>query len=148
MRFAKWLESNQEVLYHGSNSEKIVGTLYANERDSGWFGSGFYLTAYPEYAQRWGKYIHQMIPPVGRYAEVNCTNGYQNIEYVGDAEKANQMAGGSHGWIENEHLWSQKFQSNLKQMGYIGVRVNMDQWKDVEVLVFDPSKIQIVNDAR
>jgi hypothetical protein len=150
--FRNWLLKQQflefadpSILYHGSDSEKIVGGLYANERDSGWFGSGFYLTAYPDYAQRWGKYIHKMIPPVGKYAEVNATNGYKNIEYVGDAKKANEMAGGTVKWIENEHLWSKMFQSSLKDMGYIGVRVGIDGWKDVEVLVFEPSQIQVLD---
>ncbi len=146
--FKQWIlmqESNQNVLYHGSNSEKMVGTLYANERDSGWFGSGFYLTAYPDYAKRWGKFIHKMIIPDGSYAEINVSDGYSKIEFLGDAEKANQMAGGKTGWIENEALWSEKFKSSLKQMGYIGVRVNQDNWKDLEVVVFDPSTIQAID---
>jgi len=145
MRFYEYLNSNQWTLYHGSNSEQIVGTLYANERDSGWFGSGFYLTAYPEYAKRWGQFIHNMIPPQGKYAEINCYNNYQKIEYVGDAEKANELAGGKAGWVTDEHAWSQQFTNNLKSMGYSGVRINLDNHKDVEVLVFDPSKIKVVS---
>ncbi len=141
-KFSTWLESTQNILFHGSDSEKLVGQLYSNNRDSGWFGAGFYLTAYPEYATRWGKFVHKMIAPSGKYAEVNCTDGYNKVEYVGDAEKANQIAGGKEMWIRNSHIWSQSFQNALKQLGYIGVRVNMDQWKDVEVVVFDPSQVK------
>jgi hypothetical protein len=140
-------EAINNFFYHGSDSEKIVGTLYSNERDSGWFGSGFYLTAYPWYAERWGKYIHKMIPPAGKYAEVNCDNQWNNIEYVGDAKQADQAAGGKVGWIENEHLWSQKFKDSLEEMGYVGVRVNVGELKNLEIVVFDPSKIQVLSES-
>jgi len=143
MKFAQWFEENDSVLYHGSDSEKIVGNLYSNDRDSGWFGSGFYLTAYPDYALRWGKYVHKMIPPFGKFAIVNCSQDYK-CQYLGDAENANQFAGGTTGWVENEDLWSQKFKSFLANLGYVGIRVNIGEHPDVEIVIFDPSKIRVL----
>lgn len=133
------LESDKLILYHGSNSPEMIGPLRFNERDSGWFGNGFYLTAYPEYAKRWGRYIHKMSVPNGKFAHIRCSDGYENIEYLGDTKIAHQLAGGTTGWIENESLWSKNFTKALQQMGYIGIRVDMDRYPDVEVIVFDPS---------
>jgi hypothetical protein len=148
MNFKLWIESAQWTLYHGSNSPKMEGKLFCNERDSGWFGSGFYLTAYPDYAKRWGQYVYTMNVPAGKYAEIHCKNGYQQIEYLGDAEFANQFAGGNEAWIENELAWSQNFTNTLKKMGNSGVRVHIDNHKDLEVLVFDPSHIQILGQSQ
>ncbi len=136
-------ESDGITLYHGSNSPKLEGELRMNERDSGWFGTGFYLTAYPEYAKRWGEYVHRLTIPDGKYAKVLCSDGYNKIEYIGDAKKASDMAGGSAAWIENEEEWSVNFTDNLRSMGYIGVRVDMDRYPDVEVVIFDPSIISV-----
>ncbi len=147
MGFRNWLESSQWKLYHGSKSPKIVGQLICNDRDSGWFGSGFYLTAYPDYAKRWGQYVHEMLVPTGKYAEVQSTQDYNKISYLGDAEAANQIAGGTEGWIANEHAWSQAFTGYLKKMGYLGVRVHLGEYQDAEVLVFDPSHIQVIPNA-
>lgn len=142
--FQQWLESFQQwELYHGSNSEQIIGQLRTNERDAGWFGTGFYLTAYPDYAKKWGKHIYRMSVPQKKFAEVQVIGNYKKILF-GDSEFANKEAGGTEGWIENEHLWAQKFTSALKNSGYDGVRVNFDNYKDVEVLVFDPSHIIVI----
>lgn len=130
-----------EILYHGSDSEKIKGTLRTGERDAGWFGQGFYLTAYPEYAKRWGKYIYKMIPPTGKYAHVFVTGNYEKIEYDVAGQKANEYAGGNDAWIKDELAWAQKFNEYLIRNGYTGIRVNMDNYQNVEVVVFDPSKI-------
>jgi len=137
-------EQREPVLYHGSDSQQIIGPLRVNERDSGWFGAGFYLTARPEYAQRWGKYVYQMSVPQGSYAEVQVIGNYDKVKFIGKAEQANQAAGGTEAWIENEVAWSNAFTKNLKQMGFIGVRVHLDQNKDAEVLIFDPSQIQVI----
>lgn len=57
--FLKFLETNfpnheHNIVWHGSSSEKIEGEIRMNERDSGWFGKGFYVTAYQCYGLRWG----------------------------------------------------------------------------------------------
>jgi hypothetical protein len=139
-----WELDNRWTLYHGSNSPEMTGELRTGNRDSGWFGSGFYLTAFPDYAKRWGKYVYQMNAPQGKYAEVQITGNYSKIEFLGEAEKANQEAGGNEAWLANEQKWSDDFKNILQRMGFIGVRVHMNQNKDVEVLVFDPSTIRIL----
>jgi hypothetical protein len=143
--FNKWLENLSQgwELFHGSNSEEFVGQIRANERDSGWFGSGFYLSAIPSYAKRWGKNVHKMIVPFGKFAKIQVIGNYKEILF-GDAEFANQEAGGQEAFNDNEHLWSKKFTEALKKQGYDGVRVNFDEHKDVEVVIFDPSKIQVL----
>ncbi len=145
LSFREFVENSSNLeLFHGSNSEQISGPLRTNERDSGWFGSGFYLTAYPEYAKRWGNNVYKMIIPHGNFAHVVVEGNYKKINYIGDTNKANELAGGTEGWIENEHVWSQKFTSALKSMGYDGIRVEMNGNPDVEVLVFNPQIIQVV----
>jgi len=136
--------SQNNVLFHGSDSEQFEGDIRINERDSGWFGSGFYLTAYPEYAKRWGKYTYQVAYPTAKMAEVNVQGNYDKITFVGEAENANQQAGGNNAWITNESLWSQNFVKALQSMGYGGIRTNMNGHLDVEVVIFDPSAIQIL----
>lgn len=137
----------QNLFYHGSDSDQIDGPLRINERDSGWFGSGFYVTAYPEYAKRWGKYVYRVSVPSGKFVEVLVHGNYDRVEFLGDAESANQLAGGTNGWIENESKWSLDFTNTVKYMGYSGIRVHMNGRRDVEVVVFDPSTIQILGKA-
>ncbi len=134
--------TNTWTLYHGSSSPQLIGPIRMNERDAGWYGKGFYLSASPEYASRWGPYIHKMAVPSNlKFAFVKNTGGYTRIDFLGDAEKANQAAGGTNAWIEDEHGWAQIFNTALRQMGYQGVRVAFDDYQDAEVVVFDPSVI-------
>ncbi|OGG09026.1 hypothetical protein A3J20_04100 [Candidatus Gottesmanbacteria bacterium RIFCSPLOWO2_02_FULL_42_29] len=145
--YEKYLENTfpsheQNILWHGSSSEKFEGEIKMNERDSGWFGNGFYLSSVPEYGQRWGKNLHPMIIPMGKYAEVKSIKN--NLEFSGDSEKANNEAGGTEAWILNEHEYSKKFTETLKQMGNAGVKVEVDGFKDGEVVVFNPSQIHIL----
>lgn len=142
MSFTIWLEQNTWILYHGSNSDKMTGGLRIGQRDSGWYGKGFYLTAYPEFAKRWGKYIHRMSVPQGKYAEILIQGN--KTTYLGDAEKANQEAGGTEAWIDNEDAWSTAFTNSLRKMGYDGVRVHEGEYKDVEVVVFNPATIAVL----
>lgn len=137
-------EDSGSKLYHGSNSEQIVGRLRTNERDSGWFGAGFYLTAYPQYAQKWGKFVYQMAVPQGKFAEIRTDNSYNEIEFLGDAQAANQEAGDTEAWVDDERAWSKKFTDSLRRMGYVGVRIHVGQYPDIEVLVFDPSTITVL----
>jgi len=83
------------------------------------------------------------VPPM-RFVEVQSDNNYSQIEFLGDAEAANQQAGGSAGWVENERAWSAKFTQVLREMGYGGVRVHIGDHRDVEILVFDPSTVQVI----
>lgn len=145
------LEDRSWELYHGSNSEQFIGKIRVGERDAGWFGHGFYLSAYPSYAARWGKNVYKMQVPKGRYARINVTDGYKKMDFLGDAEVANKMAGGQDGYLEDELKWAKLFTYNLYQKGYDGVRISIDHHRDVEVLVFDPSKIKVlgrINDGR
>ena len=133
-------ESNARLeLFHGSSSEKISGDIRMNERDSGWFGNGFYLSAFPDYAKRWGAHVHKMTVS-GKFAEVQVIGNYKELRFDKDAAIADKEAGGTVGWIENEHAWSSAFAKKLKQMGYDGIRVHFDENKDVEVVVFEPDK--------
>jgi len=66
------------------------------------------------------------------------------IEFVGDAQKADLQAGGTKAWINNETQWSQTFTKVLQQMGYDGVRVHVGNYKDLEVLIFNPSKLVVI----
>lgn len=142
--FKEWIENtNNWILYHGSDSESFIGQIRTNERDAGWFGAGFYLTSNPEYAKRWGEYIYQMIVPQGKYAQIQVIGNYEKIIY-NNAEFANEEAGGKKGWFENEYLWAKKFTDALKREGYEGIRVDFDTNKDVEVIVFDPSKVKVL----
>lgn len=142
--FREWLENtNNWILYHGSNSDSFVGPIRTNERDAGWFGQGFYLTSFPNYAKRWGKNIFKISVPNGKYANIQVIGNYEKTIY-NNAEFANQEAGGHEGFIENEDLWSQKFTNALKRERFDGVRVDFDNNKDVEVVVFNPSKIQVL----
>jgi hypothetical protein len=147
--YAKYLETNfpnyeKNILWHGSASEKIEGEIRTNERDSGYFGTGFYVTAYISNAKIWGKNLHPMIIPVGKYAEIESEEGFKNIKYIGDSEKANIEAGGTEGYLENEEKWSKRFTETLKQMGNIGARLKLEGHKDTEIVVFDPSQIHIL----
>ena len=83
-----------------------------------------------------------MIIPMGKYAEVKSIKN--NLEFSGDSEKANNEAGGTEAWILNEHEYSKKFTETLKQMGNAGVKVEVDGFKDGEVVVFNPSQIHIL----
>jgi len=137
----------ERVLYHGSNSPSIQGALYTNKRDFGWFGAGFYLTAHLSYALRWGKYVYEMRIPVGKYARLS-TN-YRTTSYDTDALEAHLYAGGDDGWILDEHLYAEKFTHYLMGKGYVGVRIALSNTSggyddDVEVVVFDPTTIQVV----
>lgn len=138
------LEAREWELYHGSDSEEFEGRIRIGERDSGWFGRGFYLSAYPKYAARWGANVFKMSVPKGRFAQINVTNNYKNITFVGDADKANQAAGGQEGYLEDEQKWSKVFSTFLVMKGYDGVRVNIDSYPDVEVLVFNPSQVRVM----
>lgn len=138
--------TNGWLLYHGSSSENITGEIRVNERDAGWFGPGFYLSAFTEYAQRWGKYVFRIaIPTTIKFAHIKVVGDYEKIIFDSEAEKANQTAGGTAGWIENEKAWALKFGQSLRQMGYGGVRVDFDDHKDVEVIVFNPSQLKVVD---
>lgn len=137
-------QSQSRVFYHGSDSEEIIGPLVTGERDSGWFGSGFYLSAYPVYANRWGKNIYYVAVPDGlKFAEASVIGNYEEIIFAGDAQKADEMAGGSNAWIENEQVYSDKIKSALQEMGYGGIKVHFGNNKDVEVVVFDPSQLEV-----
>lgn len=143
--FNKWLENLSQgwELYHGSNSENFSGQIRVGERDSGWFGTGFYLSSLPSYAKRWGKNVYKMIVPFGKFAKIQVIGNYKEIIF-NDAEFANQEAGGQDAYIEDEDAWSKNFTEALKKQGYDGVRVDFDNHKDVEVVIFDPSKITVV----
>ena len=142
----KYLKTSQteQVLYHGSDSEEIVGKLYTGKRDPGWFGEAFYLTAYPEYAKRWGKHVYKMSIPPLKFAEVNVIGNYDNMEYLGDSKIAYEKAGGQNAAILKEYDFAVNFKKELKLMGYDGVRVHNDGQKDMEVAIFDPSNIKVL----
>lgn len=129
-------------LYHGSSSSKLVGKLRVGKRDSGWFGSGFYLTQYPDYAKRWGDNIHTIeVPDSLKLAKVNAPDGYSKLEFLGDSEIANKRAGGINGWISDEDAWSKSFTAELKRMGYDGVTLTLDSYEHAEVVIFEPEKL-------
>jgi hypothetical protein len=75
LNFLEFLQHTE--LYHGSKSSEVTGEIRVGERDSGWYGRGFYLTANKDYAKRWGPNIFKMSVPFGNYAEVNHVE--QNI---------------------------------------------------------------------
>ena len=133
------------ILYHGSSSPTMQGQLRIGERDPGWFGPGFYLTASKDYARRWGQHVHEFSVPQGlRFARVNIIGNYAKIEFDSVAQKANDMAGGTEAWIDDEHAWAQSFGKNLRALGVDGIRVRMNGADDTEVVVFDPSAIKHV----
>lgn len=145
--FLRFLETNfpeyeHDILWHGSSSERFEGEIRMNERDSGWFGKGFYVTAYQDYGLRWGENLHPMLIPKGKYAELKSVK--LDIRYFGDAEVANTESGGNSAWIENEAQYSENFTTKLKEMGNVGVKVEMDGYKDAEVVIFDPAKIHVI----
>lgn len=144
MNFSQFLENQlSAVYYHGSNSEQISGPIRVNERDAGWFGQGFYVTANMGYAQRWGNYIYEVAIPQGQFAQVTVHGNYDRMEYDPLGNEANQFAGGDEGWIRNEALWAQKFTNYLKQKGVEGVRIHAGSI-DTEVVIFHPEKVKIV----
>jgi hypothetical protein len=132
------------VMYHGSDSESFEGEIRMNERDSGWFGAGFYVSAYPNIASIWGKNIYKVKIPTGKMAKVTAESGFKNIQYLGEAQDANEFAGGTKTYQRSEYEWSNKFTEFLKEKGYIGVSVEVDGWDNMEVVIFDPSTIQIL----
>lgn len=145
--FLKFLETNfpnheHDIVWHGSTSEKIEGEIRMNERDSGWFGNGFYVTAYQDYGLRWGDNLHPMLVPKGKYAKLKSVK--LDIQYFGDSEVANSESGGTVAWIENEAQYSENFTTKLKEMGNVGVKVEMDGYKDAEIVIFDPSGIHVI----
>lgn len=144
MNFLEFLQHTE--LYHGSKSSEVTGEIRVGERDSGWYGRGFYLTANKDYAKRWGPNIFKMSVPFGNYAEVNHKdNTFDHPIFIGDSELAERAANEKAGsWIENETLWSKTFSDYLKNKGYVGVRVNLPSHKDVEVVVFDPKDIKVI----
>lgn len=158
MNFKKWFENEQEIqshytginpLYHGTNNPNLTqfDPTPINKRDHGWFGTGLYLTKYPTFAKQWGKHIYKIeIPQNIKMAEIHTTKNYEKFIYLGDAEQANQQAGGDEAWIENEKQWAEDFTQNLKKLGYDGVRVKMDNYQDLEVLIFDPKNAKIVGE--
>jgi len=131
------------IAFHGSSSA-LVGAIRINERDSGWFGNGFYATAFEEYALRWGKVLNTVELPEGNYAEVLVEGNYKKVVWQGLAATADQKAGGSIGWVENEFLYSQNLTKELIALGFIGVKVHFGEIKDVEVVVFDASTIRVL----
>ena len=126
-------------LYHGSESANISGPLRTSERDSGWFGSGFYLTAYPEYTKRWGQFVYRTPWPKGDFAMVTVIGNYAEIIFDKNGQLANDYAGGLDGWIRDEDAWSAKFKEFLVKNRFVGVRVAFDNKPDVEVVIFDPN---------
>lgn len=144
MNFLEFLQHTE--LYHGSKSTEITGDIRVGERDSGWYGDGFYLTADKDYAKRWGPNIFKISAPIGKYAEVNHkNNSFDHPIFTGDSELAEKAANEKAGsWVENETLWSRTFSNYLKSKGYVGVRVNLPSRKNIEVVVFDPSEIKVV----
>lgn len=144
--YTKYLETTfpnheKNIFWHGSSSEKIEGEIRMNERDSGYFGNGFYVSNYSSYSSRWGRNLHPMIIPTGKYGEVKVKGDYKDIKYIGDTEKADIEAGGKNAWLLNEREYSKKFSEALKQTGNIGCKIEMDGFKDAEVVVFDSSLI-------
>ena len=146
MRAKEFITETENYLYHGSDSPVIQGPLRTGERDDGWFGPGFYLTASLDYAKRWGRYIYKMTAPPGKYAEVQVIGNYEKTMYDDISQKANEYAGGKDAWIQNELLWAQKFQEFLVKNGVIGVRAHFDNEKDVEVVVFNPASVKRESD--
>jgi hypothetical protein len=132
------------VSFRGSKSEELLGELRVNERDAGWFWPGFYLTSDVTYASGWGENVFKMFVPNGKFAHVDVIGNYDQIEFDGDAEKANQAAGGTAGWIEDEAAWSRMFGRAMQEMGFDGVRVHFGQLRDGEVVMFDLSTITVV----
>lgn len=145
----KLQEINSPTFYHGSNNPNLI--LFnqdpTDQRDHGWFGTGLYVTKYPAYAQKWGKYLYQIhIHPDIKLAKIHVANDYRQITYIGDAETANQKAGGDEAWIQNEKQWAQDFTQSLKEKGYDGVRIKINGKEDVELLIFNPTHAQIVGE--
>ena len=131
------------IAFHGSSSA-LVGAIRINERDSGWFGNGFYATSSQEYAFRWGKVLNTVELPEGNYAEVVVIGNYDKIQWLGLANDANENAGGWLAWMENEALYSENLTKAFVALGFIGVRIHFGENKDVEVVVFDVSTIKVL----
>lgn len=144
MNWYKIAQNNlQRVLYHGTGSEKIEGPLMTNTNDPGWFGKGFYATAYLEHAKVYGKHVFEVTTTATKFAEIQIVGQYDKAIYIGDAEEADRIAGGTEKWLQNDSEWAKRFTDVLKSKGYEGIRVSMNGKPDAEVVIFDPSKVTI-----
>lgn len=128
-------EGNAQVLYHGTPDDVSAFDLdHPNRKDSGWLGTGVYLTDNPDLA---GMYADQKARSLGPRGQ-NVMPLYARLEnpyYATPEEKAQIRAGGRQA--------ADAFTARLREEGHDGVIMQLAPDAQ-EIVVFDPAAVKSV----
>lgn len=128
-------EGKPQVLYHGTPDDVSAFDLdHPNRKDSGWLGTGVYLTDNPDLA---GMYADQKARALGPRGQ-NVMPLYARLEnpyYATPEEKAQIRAGGRQA--------ADAFTQRLREEGYDGVIMQLAPDAQ-EIVVFDPAAVKSV----
>jgi ADP-Ribosyltransferase in polyvalent proteins len=143
MKFKQWLiiESIMELtLYHGTNADfdEFQENPKRMNTDYGYYGYGIYLSSNPRYAKYYGHKIYK--------CHVTLNNPL--IWEKGKEELAEKYE--IKGYPKNEISAAKELTQKIKDDGYdsvivLGEGTGMIYGRMVEVLVFNPSQIKIIN---
>lgn len=128
-------EGNPRVLYHGTiDSIDAFDLDHPNRKDSGWLGTGVYLTDSADLAEIYANQKARSFGPKGQnvmplYAKV------ENPYYATMEEKAKIKAGGREA--------ADAFTQSLIEQGYDGVILQLAPDAQ-EIVVFDPASVKSV----
>jgi len=128
-------EGKPQVLYHGTADDVSAFDLdHPNRKDSGWLGTGVYLTDNPDLAEIYADQKARALGPRGQ----NVMQLYARLEnpyYATLEEKAQIRAGGREA--------ADAFTQRLQQEGYDGVILQAAPDAQ-EIVVFDPAAVKSV----
>lgn len=134
--------------YHGTNNDFDKFDLnFFGETDSGWYGYGVYLHTSKETAKAYGKILLivklNLKNPLILPSENSDEYLYNLIEKIKPNTLSNDMKGKSIINIIN-HIGKKDFSDLLLDNGYDGLIAEYVN-KHKEAVIFDPSKIKIVD---
>lgn len=126
-------EGNPLVLYHGTTADVSEFDLdHPGRKDSGWLGTGVYLTDNATLAEIYADQKARKVSPAGQ----NVMPLYARLEnpyYATAEDKARIKAGGREA--------ADAFTQQLKEQGYDGVILPLSEEAN-EIVVFDPAGVK------
>lgn len=153
--FASWFGNSKvvdasgrpQVVYHGTSDQFTSFDLNSpNRKDSGWLGSGVYLTSNPETASAYAT----LKPGAGDPNVMPLYASLQNPYYATQADKERLQFISHNEGMDAGRSASEKWTQELKAKGHDGVILeypaSMVGEKNAgrEIVVFDPGKVKSV----
>jgi hypothetical protein len=149
-----------DVFYHGTDPEKAAAIVrggvdvWAERRDAGDFGWGFYVTADLARARAYGGAVLVVTLDLGRYAFVKNPYFLDGLDPVGPQTEAERLLHGlvvdpqtgqmltCNVGLSGREAASQAVRAAFLARGYAGIVTGLC---DRETVVFDPSTIRLLD---